>query len=201
MLKPSTLHRYTMAFLKSAERHTKEGVKHLQERNFEKALKSFKNAEKKKPEDPVIMDYLSQVYAAMNDLDKATEYILKAITVEPQSPIHKQLYATYLMRQEKNDEAIAVIDEVLEIQPVGIMYVLRGQADFNLENFDSAMTYFNKALELDPKNPLANHMKGLLLYRQQSYSEAIPYLEVALSFGEIESLKFILEDCRAKSSE
>ncbi len=190
-----------MAFLKSAEQHIKDGVKHLQEKNYEKALKSFQNAEKKKPENPQIMDYLSQAYAAMDELDKATEYILKAITLEPQSPIHKQLYATYLMRLGRNDEAISVIDETLEIKPVGIMYVLRGQADYNLDNIDSAVKFFDKALELDLKNPLANHMKGLVLYQQKKYSEAIPYLEAALSFGEIESLKIILEDCKAKSSE
>ena len=201
MLKPSIRHRYTMAFLKSAERHIQEGAKHLQEKNYEKALKSFKNAEKKKQDDPILMDYLSQAYAALYDLEKANEYILKAITLEPEAPVHKQLYATYLMRQGKNDEAIPVIDEVLEVQPVGIMYVLRGQADYNLDNLDSAMTFFEKALELDPKNPLANHMKGLVLYRRESYSEAIPYLETALSFGEVESLKNILDVCKKKSGE
>ena len=177
-----------------------EGAKHFQERNYEKALKSFQYAEKKKPDDPLVLDYLSQVYAALNDLEKATEYILRAMTLEPDSSVHKQLYATYLMRQGKNEDAIFVIDEVLETQPVGILYVLRGQADFNLENFESAISYFDKALEVDPKNPLANHMKGILLYKLQKYTDAIPYLEEAMSFGEVESLKVILEDCRVKSS-
>ncbi|TFH12258.1 tetratricopeptide repeat protein [Candidatus Bathyarchaeota archaeon] len=187
-----------MAFLKSAETHMKDGKKHLQAKEYEKALKSFQNAEKKKPEDPSIMNYLSQTYAGMNDLDTAVDYILKAITQEPQSPIHRQLYATYLMRQGKNYDAIPVIDETLELQPVDVIYILRGQADYNLGNMDSALEFFDKALELDANHPLANHMMGLVLYRLRRYSEAIPHIETALSVGELGTLREILEDCREK---
>lgn len=188
-----------MAFLKSADRHIKDGLKHLQKWELEKALKSFQNAEKKKPENPDIMNYLSQTYAAMDDMDKATEYILKAITVQPESPAHKQLYATYLMRQGKNEEAIPFIDEALEKQPIDVMYILRGQVDYNLGNIESAQGFFEKALELDPNNPLANHMEGLVLYRQARFEDAIPHIEKALEIGELTSLRTILEDCKAKT--
>lgn len=187
-----------MAFLKSSDSHIKDGKKHLQAKEYDKALKSFGSAEKKKPEDPSIMNFLSQTYAGMNDLDTAVDYILKAITQEPQSPIHRQLYATYLMRQGKNYDAIPIIDETLEIQPVDVIFILRGQADYNLGNMDSALEFFDKALEMDAKNPLANHMKGLVLYRLKRYSEAIPYIERTLSIAEIKSLRDILEDCREK---
>jgi len=113
-----------MAFLKSANRHTRDGLKHLKEWELEEALKSFEHAEKKKPENPDIKNYISQTYAAMDDMEKATEYILKAITLQPQSPTHKQLYATYLMRQGRNHDAIPIIDETLEIQQVDVIYIL-----------------------------------------------------------------------------
>jgi tetratricopeptide (TPR) repeat protein len=188
-----------MAFLKSADGHIKDGLKHLQKWELEKALKSFQNAEKKKPENPDIMNYLSQTYAAMDDMDKATEYILKAITLQPQSPTHKQLYATYLMRQGKNEEAIPFIDEALELQPIDVMYIMRGQVDYNMGNIESAQGFFEKALELDPNNPLANHMEGLVFYRQARFEEAIPHIEKALEIGELTSLRTILEDCKAKT--
>ena len=94
-----------MAFLKSADRHIKDGLKHMQAWELEKALDSFQQADKKRSNDPNTMNYIAQVYSAMNNVDKATEYILKAITLDPQSPVHKQLYATFLMRQGKNHEA------------------------------------------------------------------------------------------------
>ena len=190
-----------MAFLKSAKRHVQEGIQHFQTREFEKALKSFSHAEKKKPDDPDIMNYISQVYAELEDMEKANTYILKAITIDPQSPTHKQIYATHLMRQGKYQDAIPVIDEVLELQPVDIIYILRGQADYNIGNLESAITFFDKALELDGRNPLSNHMKGLVLYKLQRFEEAIPFLETALSFGEIESLRKILDDCKVRSGE
>jgi len=198
MLKPCGSYIVRMAFLKSAKRHISDGVKHLQELEYDKALKSFRHAEKKKPEEPSIMNYISQAYAGLDDMDKAVEYILKAITYDPHSAIHRQLYATYLMKQEKYQQAIPVIDEALDIQPADVIFVLRGQADYNLGNFDSALNYFDKALEMDPHNPLANHMKGLLLYRMSRYAEAIPHIEKALSVSEIKSLVKILEDCKAK---
>lgn len=187
-----------MAFLKSVERLIKEGVTHLQEKEYEKALKSFHQAEKKKPQDPNIMNYLSQTYAVMDDLDNAILYISKAITLQPEVSVHSQLYATYLMRQGKNDAAIPVIDEVLEQQPNGVIYILRGQADYNLGNIEESLGFFDKALELDAKNPLANHMKGLILYRLKRYAEAIPYLETALSYGVELSLMNILDVCKLK---
>ena len=190
-----------MAFLKSAKRHVREGIQHFQGREFEKALKSFSHAEKKKPDDPNILNYISQVYAELDDMEKANTYILKAITIDPQSPTHKQIYATYLMRQGKHQDAIPVIDEVLELQPVDIIYILRGQADYNIGNMESALDFFDKALELDGRNPLSNHMKGLVLYKLQRFEEATPFLETALSFGEIESLRNILDDCKARTGE
>ena len=168
-----------MALLKSAKRHIKEGIEHIQARRFDKALNSFQNAAKKQPDDPNIHNYLSQAYAGLDDMEKADEHILKAITLEPDSPVHKQLYATYLMRQGRHHDAIPVIDEALEVQPVDIIYILRGQADYNIGNMESALGFFDKALELDPRNPLSNHMKGLTLYKLSKYSDAIPYLETA----------------------
>jgi tetratricopeptide (TPR) repeat protein len=188
-----------MAFLKSANRHIKEGLLHLKDWELEEALKSFENADKKRPENADIMNYLSQTYAAMDDLDKASEYILKAITIEPQSPSHKQLYATYLMRQGKNHEAIPIIDETLELDKVDIIYILRGQADYNMGNLDSAIEYFDTALGMTPDNPLAHHMKGLALYKLKRYMDAIPHLEKALEVSEVESLRSILNDCKEKT--
>ena len=188
-----------MAFLKSANRHIKEGIQHFQARDLEKALKSFNHALQKRPDDPDLLDYISRTYSELGEMDKANEYILKAIEMEPQSPTHKQLYATYLMRQGKHREAIPVIDEALELQPADVVYILRGQADYNIGNFESSLEFFDKALELDSRNPLSNHMKGVVMYRLQRYGEAIPFLETALSFGEIESLRQILEDCKART--
>ncbi len=189
-----------MAFLKSAATHIKEGIRHLQTQDYGKALKSLLYAEKKKPDDPTIKNYISQAYAGLEDLEKANEYIQKAITLDPQTQIHRQLYATYLMKQGKYYEAIPVIDASLAVQPSDVIYILRGQVDYNLGKLDSALRFFDKALEQDPKNPLANHMKGLVYYRLERYAEAIPYLETALSFGEVQSLVDILKDCRARAA-
>ena len=83
-------------------------------------------------------------------------------------------------------------------QPVDIIYIMRGQADYNMGNVEESLGFFDKALEIDPKNPFANHMKGLALYRLKRYAEAIPHIEKAMAVEETDTLKGILADCKAK---
>ena len=188
-----------MSFLKPASMLVREGLKHLQARRFDKAVKSLQLASRKKPQDPVILIYLSQAYAGLGDLDKAITTILEACELDPEHPTPKELHAMYLMRQGRHAEAIPIIDKVLEIQPSDILLVMRGQADYSQGNLDSAEVFFKRALELDSMNPLAHHMLALVKYQKGQFQEAIPHLETALSFGESESLRKILEDCKSKT--
>ena len=70
--------------------------------------------------------------------------------------------------------------------------------DYGLNNYEEALGFFEKALNRDPINPLANQMKGLVLFIQGKYGEAIPFIERALTVGRSESLEKILEECRKR---
>jgi tetratricopeptide (TPR) repeat protein len=47
---------------------------------------------------------------------------------------------------------------------------------------------FDKALELAPKNAVAWHNTGAILFQQERYADALPALERALSLGHHESI-------------
>lgn len=188
-----------MTFLKSAETLKLEGVEQLKKKEYAKALKSFKRASKKKPMDVNILNYLSQSQTALGLMEEAVESIDKALEYDPGNIIHWQLKATNLMMLKRYEEAIPVIDKCMDLRPGDVNFLLRGQAEFNLERYMEAGEWFDRALEFDPENPLSNQMKGLVLFKLERYAEAIPYLERALEVGEVQTISAILEECRAKS--
>jgi tetratricopeptide (TPR) repeat protein len=188
-----------MAFLKSAETLTLDGIEHLKKTRYEKALKSFQRASNKKPRDVNILNYLSQSQTALGRMEEAIDTIDKAIGIDPSNILHWQLKATNLMMLKRYEEAIPVIDKCMEMRPGDVHFIMRGQVEYNLERYESAGEWFDRALELDPDNPLSNQMKGLILYHMKRFSAAIPHLEKALLVLKTESIEKILEDCRARA--
>ena len=102
------------------------------------------------------------------------------------------------MMLERYEEAAPVIEACIALRPGDVAYLMRGQVDFNQERYDEAEVWFNKALEIDPENPLSNQMKGLTLFYLQRFAEAIPHLEQALVVGNSESIRNIIETCKAQ---
>ena len=188
-----------MAFLKSAKTLTSEGIEQLKKKDFEKALKSFQRAAKKKPRDVNILNYLSQALTALGRIDDALHTIGKAIEYEPSNIIHWQLKATYLMMKERYEEAVPVIEKCMELRPSDVNFLMRGQVDYILKQYESAGEWFDRALKIDPENPLSNHMKGLVLYNLGLYSEAIPHLEKVIVVGGAEAVQSILDDCKSRT--
>ena len=187
-----------MAFLKSATTLTLDGIEQLKNKEYEKALKSFQRASKKKPGDVNILNYLSQSQTALGRMDEAVGTLDKALELDPSNIIHRQLKATNLMMLEMYEEAIPVIEKCMEMKPGDVNFIMRGQVEYNLERYESAGEWFDRALEFDPENPISNQMKGLVLYNMKQHSVAIPHLEKALAIIKSEAIEKILEDCRSR---
>ena len=188
-----------MAFLKSAETLTINGIDHLKKKEYEKALKRFQQASKKKPGDVNILNFLSQAQTALGMMEEALVTVDKAIEYDPSNVIFWQLKATNLMMLQRNEEAIPVIEKCMELQPGDVNFIMRGQVDYILDDLASADEWFDKALGIDPENPISNHMKGMVLYKLGMFSEAIPHLEKALAVGDSETIQNLLDDCRSRT--
>lgn len=185
----------------SAKQLTEEGMILYNQSNFKEALDRFQAALEKVKQDPDLFNLIAQSHAHLKQWEKAVESIDKAIALTSDVPLNYHLKATFLMRMNRPDEAIPIIDKTIELQKSDIAYILRGQASYNLNNLKEACTYFDKALDIDPKNPLANHMKGLTLFQQEKYGEAIPHLEQVLQNIVNDELINILAQCKELSNE
>ncbi len=188
-----------MAFLKSAETLTLNGIDHLKKKEYEKAIKRFQQASRKKPGDVNILNFLSQAQTVLGLMEDALVTVDRAIELDPSNVIFWQLKATNLMMLQRNEEAIPVIEKCMELQPGDVNFIMRGQVDYVLDDFSSAGAWFDKALEIDPENPISNHIKGMVLYKRGMFAEAIPHLEKALAVGETETIQNLLDDCRSRT--
>jgi tetratricopeptide (TPR) repeat protein len=183
-------------FSKSAKRHVKDGMKHFSDKQYEKASNSFEKALEKKPEDHTTWNLLSQTYLNLNRNDEALSSIEFSLGLEPENVLYLHSKATILHQMKRLDEAAETLDKVIAIQPGDIAYILRGVCEYDSGRYENALEWYEKALMIDPENPLGNQMKGYTLFMLKRFEETIPLLEKSLSYGLSDSTQKILDECK-----
>ena len=176
-----------------------EGITLFRQRMFKEAAEKLEKAIDLAPENISLWNLHAQALASTGDYEEALKSIEVAVALDDSNFLNWQLKGTFLMRQGDLEVSKKAIDKSLELNKSSVTYTLRGQVDYNLQNYDEALGFFEKALNRDPDNPLANHMKGLVLFIEGKHGEAIPFIEKALAVGRSESLEKILEECRKRA--
>ncbi|HUV54419.1 MAG TPA: tetratricopeptide repeat protein [Candidatus Krumholzibacteriaceae bacterium] len=176
-----------------------EGIGLFRQRRFKEAAEKLEKAIDLEPENVSLWNLHAQALANTGDYEEALKSIEVAVALDDTNFLNWQLKGTFLMRQDDLEGSKKAIDKSLELNKSSVTYTLRGQVDYNLQNYDEALGFFEEALNLDPDNPLANQMKGLVLFIQGKHGEAIPFIEKALTVGTSESLEKILEECRKRA--
>lgn len=86
-----------------------------------------------------------------------------------------------LMADEKLDEAAAVFEQALRIDPGNIETLLKlGYTRFHLDDHEEALRVYDRVLDIDVTNPDAWNLKGLVHYEQKNYSKALDSVEKAI---------------------
>lgn len=84
----------------------------LENENYDQAVEEFKTFVEQEETDAIFYSYLAQAYEGQNDYDKAEQTYETAVESFPENNDLKFNFAQFLAEQEKNDEAIALLDEV-----------------------------------------------------------------------------------------
>ena len=176
-----------------------EGIALFRQRRYKEAAEKLEKAIDLEPEKVDLWNLHAQALANTGDFDEALKSVEVAAALDDGNFLNWQLKGTILMRKGDLEESKKAIDKSLELNESSVTYTLRGQVDYNLQKFDEAMGFFEEALKRDPDNPLANQMKGLVLFIRGRYGEAMPFIEKALAVGRSESLDKILEECRKRA--
>jgi len=176
-----------------------EGINLLRQRKFKEAAEKLDKAIDLEPENVGLWNLHAQALANTGDYVEALKSMEVAVALDDGNFMNWQLKGIIHMRMGDLEESKKAVDKSLELNKSSVTYTLRGQVDYNLQNYDEAMGFFEEALDRDPDNPLANQMKGLVLFIKGKHGEAIPFIEKALAVGRSESLEKILEECRKRA--
>ena len=72
----------------------------------------------------------------------------------------------------------------------GLVYIIRGQANLELGQYDQAISEFTKALKIDPRNALAYSSRGLAYELKGQYDQAISDYTKAIEIDPRDALTY-----------
>lgn len=138
---------------KKADAARNLGEAHLREGNTSLALSELLKAQKLNPDDPIVHNDLGLVYTSKERLDIAVQQFEKALQLKPDYAVAKNNLGSAYLALEQWDEAIPVLEDVtgdmLYATPHFPLANL-GWAYYNKGDYKKALTYLNKALDLQP---------------------------------------------------
>ncbi len=138
---------------KEANAYRRLGEAHLQQGNFAAAIKEFKKAEAKNPDDHLLQYDLGLVYFRLGKFDEAIVYHKKALELSPNyGPAMNSLGNAYAGKEDW-DQAIfyynKVTKDVLYATP-HIAYSNLGNAYYYKGDLERSEKYYREALDIKP---------------------------------------------------
>jgi len=128
-----------------------EAIKIMDEGKFDKAIELLRKAEKL---DPERIDYSYEIAYALysqTEYKKAIKELQKMITHKDVTDQHFQLLGNCFDYIKKPDEALRVYKQGLKKFPnSGKLYLEQGIVEYYRENYDNAIDYWEKGVEVDP---------------------------------------------------
>jgi choline-sulfatase len=103
------------------------------------------------PNDADLLGLRGDIFAHEGDIETAEEYFRMAVAEDALHAPSRFLLAELLKRNGRGAEAVAVLEDLLRIQP-GNPRALAAIGDIKIQDSESAVAYLEEAVRLDPKN-------------------------------------------------
>jgi adenylate cyclase len=118
---------------------------------------------------------------AQESFAKAKPFLEKALELNPNLP-ESQLNLAWIACWQNWDfkSTYEHLSKAIEIRPSDEIYLTMSNTLTVEGKLDTAQSYIDKALQLDPLSAINHHYKGFLFYLQEKYDEAIPYFKKSL---------------------
>ncbi len=115
--------------------------------------------EKNSYTEAAIASTLGSIYEYAQLLDKAEEYFLQAVSLEPDRPSTLGNLASFLVDNDRNvDEGMKLIEKALEIRPDHYTYLdTKGWGLYKQGKFQDALEILHKSWDLRMENAIYNH--------------------------------------------
>ena len=125
----------------------------LKEQNYSEAIKLFKKCLSIHNHSAVLHFYLGTAYLQNKDIKNALNNLIIAQNLDQKNPMIQYQVANIYMNQGKNEEALKILKDLEENMPKEApIYISIGKIYKNKKEYKKALDYFNKAIDLDPKD-------------------------------------------------
>ena len=168
-----------MFFKDKMEKLLEKAGKEVKNQQYAKARNTYLECLAIKPNDIRILNNLAQLSDMLGDTDKARGYneiVLKECDEQLKYEKTEQLLilkSNALVSLKRNDDAINVIDDLLEISPDHPLGLFHKAQYFELNNeYEKSLEYINRVLNDDYTNIPALLSKGRVLCRMNEFKRA-----------------------------
>jgi tetratricopeptide (TPR) repeat protein len=149
--------------------------------NYEKALKFFMDAERQFQNDYMIKVWIAKTRIKQKRYDSAKAYLIKAIFMYPRDSNTYMVYGDLYFAKQNYYKAISNYAETLKIVPKDTKALIKtARCYLRLNKQGMALDYFEKAEDIDNKNPLTNYYLGDYYYNKKDYENANQHLRISL---------------------
>ncbi len=147
-------------------------------------IKSFKEAIKYEPTNPVLYTELGKLYLAQGDIAKAKEQFNKATDVMPGYAEARIQLALLSERENALPEAIAEMEDFVNENPYNVEGLFQlGRLYFNNNQVEKAIQQFSMVTALIPNHSNAHYSLGVAYASQGEKEQAIRHFERVLELN------------------
>ncbi|MDD2332503.1 MAG: tetratricopeptide repeat protein [Candidatus Cloacimonetes bacterium] len=151
--------------------------------NFSEALAGFEQVILFNPEKIEAQYYIGATYSKMKNDAKALENLQKVIDVQPENQDALLLMLDVYRAQNDVNKQIEVMKTLAGLRKDEEIWLAVGNLYAEQANLASAIESFQEALRLNKDFALAQYRLAFLLYDEQRYADALPYLEYAFDLN------------------
>ncbi len=179
--------------------HIGLGDTYLASAQWQDARKSYEQARSVGPNHWMPHRRLGDIYRILGEKKKAVLSYTDAIKFGDIRFETRFLRARAMVDDENMEAAIPLLEELLKENPGSEVYLALGEAYEMLKRDVGALDHYRKAVELDPKSPVAQYRLARIYFEQREYRKAVDGFNAALELdGDRKS--FSHEDASEKRS-
>lgn len=166
-----------------AHRGLRQGVRHLELKQYEAAAKEFARALNANPSDPATHIMMGVGYYWTGRVDLSLEEYRKALELDPRSAQAWLLVGISLAWKGDDRGAYEAFQKAAELDPGRADVQMNlGSVEESLGMMDEALAHTRRAVVLDPKNPLYHYQLALLYRRLGRDADCIDSLRRAIAY-------------------
>ena len=145
----------------------------IQSETIVKAIQEYNAVHRLDPSDQEVTIWLARLYRLHSEPDKAESVLRDLLKDDPENDSGVEQLTQLLLDQNKAEEAIALLNGMIDRSPSATLYDHLGDAYTQTHDFAKAEAAYRKAMDLDPTE--ISHLRGLAqtLLSEEKYPEAL----------------------------